>query len=576
MDRKIIGAVAAVALVGAGAGAIAMSGGNSSGSQQVAVTAASFTLPSDYTFRTIDDHADPTFNQLLGINNRGAIAGYFGSGAAGHPNKGYVVSVGAPAFRNENAPHSVQTQVTGLNDRGVTVGFSAPTNNANQVNANVGFVAVNGHFRSVAFPTNSNATPPVNQLLGINNDGTAIGFYTDANGNSHGYRYDTTRNRFHKISIAGATSATAAAINNDNDVAGFFTNAAGVTDGFLDNGHTTVLAYPGAAMTQAFGVNDHREVVGTYTVGTGASAMTHGFVWTAGNGFRTVDDPNGVGATTVNGVNNAGQLVGFYQDAAGNTHGMLATPHRSPTTTRHLMLQATPVGTVSITHGANGTFTAHLDLFGLTPGSSHDTAISRGLSTVVRFPHITADGAGRVQTTITSIDTARELPAGSQFTIRLGTAADFHRSPLAAEFIARSGELPTRPRTGTESRFYAVSENSYHTTIGRLTGNVTSVYDAQAQKLTLTVNATGLTPGAHAAHIHIGTCSNQGAVQYMIMDLQADAHGDVVNQTRVVTGVTAMPPAGARYLNIHQGDSNTILTNGSPALPFRPLLCANF
>src|SRR5579885_3695116 len=44
------------------------------------------------TFQTLDNAADPTFNQLLGINNTGVIAGYFGSGAAGHPNKGYLLS----------------------------------------------------------------------------------------------------------------------------------------------------------------------------------------------------------------------------------------------------------------------------------------------------------------------------------------------------------------------------------------------------------------------------------------------------------------------------------------------------
>jgi hypothetical protein len=33
-----------------------------------------------------------------------------------------------------------------------------------------------------------------------------------------------------------------------------------------------------------------------------------------------------VGTTTVNGVNNAGDLVGFYTDSAGNVDGMLATP----------------------------------------------------------------------------------------------------------------------------------------------------------------------------------------------------------------------------------------------------------
>jgi hypothetical protein len=41
------------------------------------------------TFQTLDNNADLTFNQLLGINNSGEIAGYFGIGFNAHPNKGY-------------------------------------------------------------------------------------------------------------------------------------------------------------------------------------------------------------------------------------------------------------------------------------------------------------------------------------------------------------------------------------------------------------------------------------------------------------------------------------------------------
>src|SRR5437763_15713102 len=39
-----------------------------------------------YTFQTLNDNADITFHQLLGINQNGVIAGYFGSGLQGHPN----------------------------------------------------------------------------------------------------------------------------------------------------------------------------------------------------------------------------------------------------------------------------------------------------------------------------------------------------------------------------------------------------------------------------------------------------------------------------------------------------------
>ena len=95
-----------------------------------------------YSFRTVDNAADLTFNQLLGVNNQGVIAGYFGSGAQGHPNMGYLLTPGG--YRGENFPGSAQTQVTGLNDNGVTVGFWSGMNTANQANDNFGFYATGG------------------------------------------------------------------------------------------------------------------------------------------------------------------------------------------------------------------------------------------------------------------------------------------------------------------------------------------------------------------------------------------------------------------------------------------------
>lgn len=53
--------------------------------------------------------------------------------------------------------------MTGLNDRGVTVGFWSGMNNANEVNANFGFYQIDGHRpHTVMFPSEDNATPPVN------------------------------------------------------------------------------------------------------------------------------------------------------------------------------------------------------------------------------------------------------------------------------------------------------------------------------------------------------------------------------------------------------------------------------
>jgi hypothetical protein len=289
-----------------------------------------------YQFRTLDDHRDLTFNQLLGINNEGVIAGYFGSGAKGHPNQGYQLfsPYGQGNYANENFPGSKQTQVTGLNDYGVTVGFWSTQNTASMNNNNFGFYAVGGRYYNVNFPTGNNASPQVDQLLGVNDHDVAVGFYTNAQGNNRGYTYNIRTRSFTRVLVPGAPageagpSLTATAINNYGDVAGFYAKSSSVTDAFLQlhNGRFITLAVPGASMTQAFGVNDYDEVVGAYTTGSGSNAMTHGFTWRPGYGFRTVDDPHGQGTTTINGVNNAGDLVGFYTDSAGNTDGMLALP----------------------------------------------------------------------------------------------------------------------------------------------------------------------------------------------------------------------------------------------------------
>ena len=67
-------------------------------------------------------------------------------------------------------------------------------------------------------------------------------------------------------------------------------------------------------------------MVGAYRLGSGRGAITHGFTWTRQHGFATVEDPGGPGATTINGVNDAGDLVGYFITRAGDTKGLVATP----------------------------------------------------------------------------------------------------------------------------------------------------------------------------------------------------------------------------------------------------------
>jgi hypothetical protein len=177
-----------------------------------------------YIFQNVINPGDPTFNQELSINDSGTIAGYFGSGNPNAtpppftltPNQGYTTSSPYSAFTSENFPGSGQTQVTGINNSGLTVGFYADSNGATTPNF-FGFVDQSGTFTQVNNPSTPATGPTTNQLLGVNDNGMAAGFYLDASGNSHGYLYDIGTQSFTAISLPSsdnATSVTATGINN--------------------------------------------------------------------------------------------------------------------------------------------------------------------------------------------------------------------------------------------------------------------------------------------------------------------------------------------------------------------------
>ncbi|MGD0683667.1 MAG: hypothetical protein ABSA03_00990 [Streptosporangiaceae bacterium] len=323
--RRLRRSAAAIAITALASGALAGPALLGSPAFASTATAAHPAGATAYKFQTLDNSNDLTFNQLLGINDHGVIAGYFGSGASGHPNKGYLLKppYGQANYVNENFPGSFQTQVTGLNDLGDTAGFWV-----NKAGTNSGFLEWNGVFASYTDPNTPAMKGAVNQLLGVNNKGIAVGFYLDAKSNSHAYELDQATGVFTAIKVPGGVSTTATGINNAGDIVGFSTDKSKVTSSFLLAGSQLITyQFPGGSDTEAFGINASDEIVGSYLDGSG---VMHGFTLSHPMGpvshWQSIDDPNGIGSTVVNGINDAGDLVGFYTDSAGNTDGMLATP----------------------------------------------------------------------------------------------------------------------------------------------------------------------------------------------------------------------------------------------------------
>jgi len=271
-----------------------------------------------YNFQTVISPGDPAFTQLLGINNAGTIAGYFGDGTIVF-NNGFMLVL-PNNYTPENFPDpltEMQTQVIGINGSGETVGFWTDTSGVTH-----GFTDIGGTFLSVNNPLTSTSNG-MTVLNGVNNSGSAAGFYTDSAGNAHQFTWAPGKG-FTPINPGGFGQATD--INNAGWVVGF-----SGSEGFLDiAGVFTFLNFPGASSTQALGLNNNGQIVGSYV---DAMGNTHGFIYNVSTGiYQEIDDPNAVGpmGTIINGINDLGQIVGFYVDANGNTDGLVGTPTPEP------------------------------------------------------------------------------------------------------------------------------------------------------------------------------------------------------------------------------------------------------
>lgn len=235
--------------------------------------------------------------------------------------------------------------------------------------------------------------------------------------------------------------------------------------------------------------------------------------------------------------------------AAGPAHDAQlarATGTTHPVTLR-LNLAPMPEGTAAVGRG-----TVRISELGLTPGSAHAVELAAPWGATTVLGTLTANGAGQASATF-----AARVRGWSQLRVLDGATGT---SPIAV----------TAPLGfGSVSGLYAVEDGH------PFWGEATVVYSPSARRVSVTVTAFGLTPGAHAAHIHSGSCASQGPVVYMLQDFVAGRDGAINHQTRTVTGVTSFPAAGW-YLNLHQGNSGNILdAAGQPTIFFRPLLCAN-
>jgi YD repeat-containing protein len=122
---------------------------------------------------------------------------------------------------------------------------------------------------------------------------------------------------FVTLNYPGATSTFPMAINNVGQVVGYWVNPGQATSGnFLySEGNFSSISTPGTLSTPT-GINDNGQIVGTYYPDyPGNQYLYHGFLYSGGS-YTTIDYP-GAYATSVNGINASGQIVGCYTAQEG-------------------------------------------------------------------------------------------------------------------------------------------------------------------------------------------------------------------------------------------------------------------
>jgi hypothetical protein len=276
-----------------------------------------------FKYATIDDQSDPTFNEILGLNDGGKLAGFFGNGSPSHPNQGYVVDppYGQSNFRRASYPGAVDTQVTALNDKQSVVGFYRDANN------NVrGFLLIRGIWTNFRHPHGLGRGKSVTELLGVNNANVAVGFYADVSGVNKAFSLNVVTGKYHAIDPPGGTNAVATGITGRGDIVGYVEKSSHYVGFLLRLGTFTELGYPGATDTKFLGATVYDQTVGSYA---GSGGATHGFLLTEplkpSISWQQIDEPNAAGTTVVSGINQRDDIAGYYVDSVGNTNGFFAT-----------------------------------------------------------------------------------------------------------------------------------------------------------------------------------------------------------------------------------------------------------
>jgi|SRR5882672_8574178 len=273
----------------------------------VAFSSTAVQSQSGFSFQTFQVPGS-TQTAANGVNNHGVIVGWAAGGDFASE-VGFSFTPDTNTYQIISCPGSTRSGAEGINDNNVVVG-------ACTINGVItGFGEQDGNFTLIAFPGASST-----ECLGINNLGQIVGNYRDSTG-GHGFVYANGKFK----SIRHGSETIVYGINNTGELVGSSVPGR-YAHGFIKLKHFESIIYPapGTRDTSVNGVNDTGDLVGDWRgpVPDGE----HGFLFiNSDSSFVAIDLGDGT-ETSCRGINNSGEIVGFYTISGGgnNFYGFYA------------------------------------------------------------------------------------------------------------------------------------------------------------------------------------------------------------------------------------------------------------
>jgi len=197
-----------------------------------------------------------------------------------------------------------------------------------------GFSLVGGSFAPVIYPPGSTYSYP----LAVNSHGQIVGLFDDGI-QFNGYAESGGTFKTADVPDAWGNNTIIDGLNDSGTAVGYYLSAAATSGqanydlpfvySLATGTFTQVASPPGYTASSLEGINDHGEVVGSAWNDLANGTDPVGFTYDGGS-WVPFDDPLGVEGTYPYDINDHGDIVGDYIDAQGNLQAFVATPAPEP------------------------------------------------------------------------------------------------------------------------------------------------------------------------------------------------------------------------------------------------------